>query len=110
MLEQFFKREYATWEYVHDEYEFIDDYNDSWSNSPYPPVFVTADALVQQGNYVLLIKRKNCPGKDTWALPGGYINQYESILDGMVRELREETGLKLPVPVIKGSIINYEYY
>jgi len=39
-----------------------------------------------------------------WALPGGFLNQEETMLDGCIRELKEETKIKLPVPVLKGSI------
>ena len=67
------------------------------------PVFVTCDAVVVQSGHVLLVKRKEFPGKGRWALPGGFLNQYERIKDGIVRELREETMLKVPEGVIRGS-------
>ena len=54
--------------------------------------------------HVLMIKRKACPGMGLWALPGGFLNQNERILDGMIRELKEETGIKVPVPVLIGNI------
>ena len=44
------------------------------------------------------------PGKGLWALPGGFLNQEETMLDGAIRELKEETKIKVPVPVLKGSI------
>ena len=59
--------------------------------------FVACDSIVTskfEGNYyVLLIKRKNAPFKDLWALPGGFLNLGESTLSGAIRELKEETGL-----------------
>lgn len=72
----------------------------------YPPIFVTTDACVFQSGHVLLIKRRAHPGKDLWAFPGGYLEAQtdKSIVDGMIRELRQETGLKVPEPVLKGSI------
>ena len=86
------------------EYNFIEMYKSSWDCAPYPPVFVTVDAVVIQSGHILLVKRKALPGKGLWALPGVFIDQNETTLESMIRELREETGLKVPVPVLKGSI------
>lgn len=42
---------------------------------------------------VLLIQRKNEPFKGYWALPGGYVEEGESLIQGAYRELKEETGV-----------------
>lgn len=68
------------------------------------PFFLTADALVVCGGYILLIKRKGELGKGLWALPGGFVNEDEKIVDTCFRELREETGIKVPYPVLRGSV------
>lgn len=86
------------------EYEFIQAYKKSWEVAPYPPTFVTTDAVVVHSGHVLLVRRRAAPGKGLWALPGGFLSPGERILDGCLRELREETRLKIPVPVLKGSI------
>jgi bifunctional NMN adenylyltransferase/nudix hydrolase len=78
-----------------EEYEFIRKYKESWSNSPYPPIFVTVDAVIECLDKVLLIKRKRIPGKNLWALPGGFINEKEKLIDACIRELKEETKIKL---------------
>lgn len=72
---------------------WADAYKSSWAGSPHPPVFVTADAVVIQRKCVLLIRRKGMPGRGRLALPGGYVEQNETILDAAIRELLEETGL-----------------
>lgn len=90
------------------EREFIDDYKKQFAVCPYPPTFVTADAVVVQSGHVLMIKRRAEPGKGLWALPGGFLNADtdKSMQDCMIRELREETGIKIPVPVLLGNIKN----
>lgn len=89
------------------EREFIELYKKQYASLQYAPTFVTADAVVIQSGHVLLIKRKAFPGKGLWALPGGFLNADtdKSMQDCAIRELKEETGIKVPVPVLNGSIV-----
>jgi bifunctional NMN adenylyltransferase/nudix hydrolase len=86
------------------EYQMIKKYKEAWKAAPFPPTFMTVDAVVVQSGHILLVKRGDMPGKGLWALPGGFLNQDEKMLDGAIRELKEETKIKVPVPVLKGSI------
>ena len=88
-----------------EEYQFVRSYKQAWQQAPYPPTFVTVDAVVVQCGHVLVVRRKAKPGKGLIALPGGFLQQDETLLDGMLRELREETSLKVPRPVLQGSIV-----
>lgn len=67
----------------------------AWAGSPYPPVFVTVDAVVRMADHVLLIRRGRAPGKGLLALPGGFLEQRETVLQSAIRELREETSFPL---------------
>jgi bifunctional NMN adenylyltransferase/nudix hydrolase len=88
------------------EFQFLKKYQEIWSVAPYPPIFVTTDAVVVQSGHVLVVRRKASPGKGLIALPGGFLQPDETIVDGMLRELKEETRLKVPAAVLKGSIVD----
>lgn len=54
---------------------------------------ITVDGIIKKGNEILLIKRRNIPFKNSWALPGGYLEYNEKTEDAVIREIFEETGL-----------------
>lgn len=61
---------------------------------------VAVDAIVfgyskEEGVSILLIKRKYDPFKGTWAIPGGFVLDDESLEGAVERELQEETGIKI---------------
>ncbi len=93
-----------SWDTLYNEYQMVKKYKEAWKAAPFPPTFMTVDAVVVQSGHILLVKRGDMPGKGQWALPGGFLNQEETMLDGAIRELKEETKIKVPVPVLKGSI------
>lgn len=88
------------------EHIYVTEYRKSWAVAPYPVKHVTVDAVVEQSGHILLVKRRAAPGKGLWALPGGHLDIDERIEDAMIRELREETKIKVPEPVLRGSIVN----
>jgi len=79
-----------------EEWAFAHTYRGQWSTAPYPPTFVTADAVLIHRGSVLLIQRGRRPGQGLWALPGGFLDADERLLDAALRELEEETGIALP--------------
>ena len=99
-----------TYQEIADEWAFVRQYQQGWDCAPYPPTFVTVDAVVVQAGHILLIERKARPGKGLYALPGGFINAQEKLRDAVIRELREETRIKVPAPVLAGSISKQQVF
>lgn len=64
----------------------------------------TVDSLVVVSGHVLLIERKNLPGRNLYAIPGGFLDDGEWLEDAMLRELKEETRIKVPPAVLRGGI------
>ncbi len=57
--------------------------------------FVGLGAVVWHGPSVLLIRRGKPPRKGKWSLPGGAQQLGETVQEGMIREIREETSLEV---------------
>ena len=63
---------------------------------------VGVGAVVARGDRVLIVRRAHEPRKGEWSLPGGHLHLGESLIDGMRREVKEETGLEVhPGPIIE---------
>ena len=75
------------------EYDYLREYRAAWAGVPYPPVFVTADAMVTRSGHVLVVRRAGRPGRGRLAMPGGFLEPGETLLACGVREAHEETGL-----------------
>ena len=55
---------------------------------------ITADIFIFDDDFnFILIKRKNDPYKDCWALPGGFVEYDESVETAAIREAKEETSI-----------------
>ncbi|NLN39399.1 MAG: NUDIX hydrolase [Smithella sp.] len=59
-------------------------------DNPLPVV----SAIVDDNRQILLVKRDRPPSKGRWCLPTGFAEAGESIEEAVLRELREETGIK----------------
>jgi bifunctional NMN adenylyltransferase/nudix hydrolase len=87
-----------------DEMRYIERFQASWNSAPYPPIFVTTDAVVVHDAHLLLVRRGQPPGKGLWALPGGFVDQDETLFQACLRELQEETGMALPASGMRQAL------
>jgi len=103
-MKSFRESEPDLYDSLSNEFAHIQDYKEMWSNTPFPVIFVTVDSVVLRDDKILVIKRKINPGKGKYAIPGGFIKPDELLSDAAVRELREETRIKLSPSILKSSI------
>ena len=87
------------------EHAQVARYKAAWKGAPYSPIFSTVDALVRINDHVLLIQRGGFPGKGLWALPGGFVEQRERLLQAALRELGEETRLGMLDSMLEGALV-----
>lgn len=86
-------------------------YKKLWAGSPFPPMFVTVDAVVNCAGHILMVQRgPNDRGAGQWALPGGFLDQKERIVDGAIRELKEEADIDISERALKGLIRGNEVF
>lgn len=57
------------------------------------PCSATAAFIVNDRDEMLVVRRAKEPAKGTLDLPGGFVDMGETVEEGMVREIKEETGL-----------------
>ena len=88
------------------EFEYIQKYKQDteFKGVPFAPVFLTTDAVVVQSGHILVVRRKVHPGKGLLALPGGFLKSDLTLEDNAIRELKEETQIKVPAAILRGSI------
>ena len=63
---------------------------------------LVAVAVIPMDGKLVLGRRAINPGLGYWSFPAGYVNRGESVDDAMVREVQEETHLKVEVEQLLG--------
>ncbi len=65
-------------------------------------------AVVFKDDAILLVKRRNPPYRDQWAIPGGKVRFCEPLKEAVAREILEETGIGIDVqePIYTFEVIS----
>jgi bifunctional NMN adenylyltransferase/nudix hydrolase len=104
------------------EYRAVKAWKLEASKMKYPVIGVAVDSLVGCAGHVLLVERAGTMGKGAWALPGGFLEPTETTKQGAIRELLEETSLKLeiepdssrtfdwPTRSVRGRVISHAFH
>jgi bifunctional NMN adenylyltransferase/nudix hydrolase len=105
------------------EKEYCDKYKKQFEHLEYAPTFVTGDNIAFQDDTVLLVKRKNFPGKGLWAWPAGFFNAADrvsksgeivkadkSVFDCAVRELSEETNAGVTKEQLQEALVGEQIF
>jgi bifunctional NMN adenylyltransferase/nudix hydrolase len=85
---------------LREELTALDESRAKYGSGP----FVTVDALVTHRERILLVARRHAPGRDLWALPGGFLEGSERLLAAAIRELREETRIGCSIAELRGAL------
>ena len=95
---------------LHEEYQDVLQDKEAWRGSPYQPIFVTTDAIVICSGHVLVVRRRGKYGRGLIALPGGYVNPGERLIDSCIRELKEETGIKVDKSELRKTYVDSDVF
>ncbi len=79
--------------------------------SNFTPIFEVVSCFIEKkGKFVLLHRLDDAREGTTWGVPAGKIKEKETLEEGMLREIKEETGLTLKEPNLKYFKKIYEKY
>ena len=79
---------------MQNEAQWLKNYDPTKYDRPSVTVDIVLFTVLDNELKVLLIKRKNPPFADSWAIPGGFVEMDESLEAAARRELQEETGVR----------------
>jgi 8-oxo-dGTP diphosphatase len=72
---------------------------------------VAAGALIEDGERIVLVRRRIEPRAGYWALPSGFTEYGETVEETAIRECREETGLEVALDDLLGVYsVNSDFY
>ncbi len=105
-------RESSTYHHLVEEHEFNERHKDPYKGLKWGHIDQCVDSVVIQSGHALMVERGAMPGRGLYALPGGYIEEYEDFETAALRELVEETKLRftekdkpdITERILKGSL------
>ena len=105
-LNQFVRHHQDHYEYLVDELNHYRKYWKDWEGTPYPVVFSCTDAVVFKSGHVLVVTRRQAPGKGLYALPGGFLKEHLTRRENCIEELKEETSIGVDRRILRDLVAN----
>jgi len=103
-----FKRLHAEQHFLWEEQD--KNSGDKLSPKRWPPHFVTVDAVCVCSGHVLVVRRGGRYGRGQIALPGGYLDVTETLQKSSIRELKQETSIKIPAADLAKMICDRDVF
>jgi len=63
---------------------------------------LAVDGVIIKNHIIVLVKRSKPPFQGQYALPGGFVEYGETVESALIREIAEETGLKVKIKSLIG--------
>jgi bifunctional NMN adenylyltransferase/nudix hydrolase len=95
---------------LHDEQHYIWEEQERWVGAKHPPHFVTVDAVCICSGHILVVRRGGKYGRGQIALPGGYLDVEETLEKSCIRELKEETAIRLPRHELAKLVVDHDVF
>ena len=95
---------------IKEAYEKDIAYGLQYADNEFPQINVTTDFIVECSGHVLLIRRKFNPGKALLALPGGYVEADLLVEQSALKELKEETRIKVSPEYIQKHVVASRHF
>ncbi len=80
----------------------FEDLKSEHDETVYKKPSLTVDGIIKKDERLLLIERKNPPFEGMYAIPGGFVEYGETVEKAVIREIKEETGLKTEIKRLFG--------
>jgi len=100
----------AEFKRLHAEAHHILDEQEKQRGAEFPPHFVTVDAVVICSGHILVVRRGGKYGRGQVALPGGYLNVKETLEKSAIRELKEETAIRIPRHELSKYVVDHDFF
>jgi bifunctional NMN adenylyltransferase/nudix hydrolase len=92
------------------DYAYLPEAHENMINGTWATNFYCVDGWIFQSGHVLLATRKYNPGLGLKAALGGHVNADEKAEDAIIREIYEESDIKVPERTLRRCLIGEKVF